>query len=655
MLIGAQLLCVAVLFLGSAGQTEHRELYVKSTPDQQCPQGHLCLTLLDCLHNASAAFTTNTTLLFLPGNHSAVFSHNVTLVVSNVSNLVLTGPEVGPGEPPQASIWCNYTMQFHFRNTADLAVKNILFTECGTSLETTEEELFPSMVNLSNRSAALQFNTAKNMSLENVYITWSHGLGILSLNSLGCCSIINCKLSDNGLTKGIPIVGNAYFAYLLTEMEQNLTKNVFRVSHSEISYSPKHTSTDKIGTSASDMMIVTHKQYHVDVSILNCTFYHSQGYDAPANLLFDIRGFTYVSVIDSTFENQKSNGYGLSLISGAGDAVTTCRIKLLIYNSTFIGNKGGGFYGKVKSRIFSLQVLNSCFIGKGANIYLYGFDFSKITIVIHDSTFVDGYAPIGGSMLGIYLLDGAFGHIKMEVNHCHFEKNSGFYNGAGFQLMATTGYTMDSLSMSLSDSHFTSNERGHMALTLHRGSKVLITSCTFRHGHGGQYRSGGAIRIFVLTLKDSLWGLRSRNILVKIIRTTFLNNSAADGGAISLEVLNEVTTLTHIIDCIFLANSAGLHGGAIHIYMRSDQIIHNKYYHNLTIENSTISGNSARHGAGVYISSTDMRTGPRFMAVHVLIQYSRFQRNIGAPIAYQNSKCNRDICNIFTIPQQCGC
>ena len=632
MLIGAQLLCIAVLVLSSAGQTEHRELYVKSTPDQQCPQGHLCLTLLDCLHNASAAFTTNTTLLFLPGNHSAVFSHNVTLVVSNVSNLVLTGPEVGPGEPPQASIWCKYTMQFHFRNTTDLAVRNILFTECGTSLESPEGELFPSLVDLPKPPAALQFNTAKNMSLENVYIIWSYGLGILSLNSLGCCSIINCKLSDNGLTKGIPIIGNAYFAYVLTEMEQNLTKNVFRVSHSEISYSPKHTSTDKIGTSVSDMMIVIHKQYHVDLSILNCTFYHNQGYDAPANLLFDIRGFTHVSVIDSTFENQKSNGYGLSLLSRARDAVSTSRIKLLIYNSTFLGNKGGGFYGIVKSRIFSLQVLNSRFIGKGANIYLYGFYYSKITIVIHDSTFVGGYVPVGGSMLGIYLLDGAFGHIKMEVNHCHFKKNSGYYIGAGFRLMATTRCTQDSMSMSLSDSHFTSNEGGHMTLKLHRGSKVLITSCTFRHGHGGL--SGGAISIFVLTMKDqSLLGLWSRNMLVKIVRTTFLNNSAADGGAISMEVVNEVTTLTYIIDCIFLANSAGLHGGAIHIHMRSDKLILNEFYHNVTIENTTISDNSARHGAGVYISSEKVRTVPQFRAVHVLIQYSRFQRNIGAPIA----------------------
>ena len=272
-------------------------------------------------------------------------------------------------------------------------------------------------------------------------------------------------------------------------------------------------------------MIVIHKQYHVDVSILNCTFYHNQGYEASANLLFYIRGFIHVNVIDSTFENRKSNGYGLRLISGAGDAVSTCRIKLLIYNSTFIGNKGGGYYCIVKSRIFSLQVLNSRFIGYGANIHLYGFYYSKITIVIHDSTFVDGYEPVGGSMLGIYLLHGAFGHIKMEVNHCHFEKSSGYYIGAGFRLTATTRCTQDSMSMSLSDSHFTSNEGVHMALTLHRGSKVLITSCTFRHGHGGQYGRGGAISIFVLTSKDSLLGLWSRNILVKIIRTTFLNNS----------------------------------------------------------------------------------------------------------------------------------
>ena len=40
MCVGENLLCIAVLVLSSAGQDEHRELYIKSTPNQQYPQGY---------------------------------------------------------------------------------------------------------------------------------------------------------------------------------------------------------------------------------------------------------------------------------------------------------------------------------------------------------------------------------------------------------------------------------------------------------------------------------------------------------------------------------------------------------------------------------------------------------------------------------------
>ena len=107
--------CIAIAYCQEHSHT-HRELYVKSTPTQQCPQHHQCHTLLSYLKNGTTSFTSNTTLHFLPGNHSAAVPQPMTLVISNISNLALIGPEVGPDEPPVAHIWCNYTMQFQFIN-----------------------------------------------------------------------------------------------------------------------------------------------------------------------------------------------------------------------------------------------------------------------------------------------------------------------------------------------------------------------------------------------------------------------------------------------------------------------------------------------------------------------------------------------------------
>ena len=64
---------------------------------------------------------------FLSGNHSAAVPQPMTLVFSNISNLALVGPEVGPDEPPVAHIWCNYTMQFQFTNAINVSLKGLSF------------------------------------------------------------------------------------------------------------------------------------------------------------------------------------------------------------------------------------------------------------------------------------------------------------------------------------------------------------------------------------------------------------------------------------------------------------------------------------------------------------------------------------------------
>ena len=125
--VGLLLLCVAACATGSTHQ--NRELYV-STPNQQCPQDYNCSILLDYLQNVSATFTSNTTIHFLPGNHSAVLPQPTTLVVYDVTNLVLTGPKMNKNDSlPQ--IKCNFITQFHFRNTTNVTFRNLWFMQCG--------------------------------------------------------------------------------------------------------------------------------------------------------------------------------------------------------------------------------------------------------------------------------------------------------------------------------------------------------------------------------------------------------------------------------------------------------------------------------------------------------------------------------------------
>ena len=439
------------------------------------------------------------------------------------------------------------------------------------------------------------------MTLEHVHIIWSHGLGLLALNSLGYCSITNCTISNNGRTKGTQIGGNAHFVYQLTEMEHNLPENVLKVSHSDISYGLNNSTTDinQLNTSAGGMMIVIYSlpiQYQFDILILSCTFHHNE---ANAN------------AIDSIFVNGKAMRYGLSLLfTGNIFSTNHCsRMKLLISNSTFLGNKGGGLYtDRMIGRIYSLEMLNSSFInngGNGARILLHSFNQSNFTIVIRNSTFTNNYAPRGGGGgLDISLLSGDFGRITLDMKHCHFEDNSGKYNAGGFRLAVAIckECTQHSMSVSMHDTHFASNVGGHVALDLLKGSEVLITSCTFRQGYGYY---GGAIEIIGIPVMDSSVG-QWKNIFVRIMRTKFMDNSAWNGGAISIKVTNEVTTSIYVTNCVFLTNCAERNGGAIllRLGIGIDQtMLFNRFktYQNFIIENTTLSNNSAMQGAGFYI------------------------------------------------------
>ena len=195
-----------------------------------------------------------------------------------------------------------------------------------------------------------------------------------------------------------------------------------------------------------------------------------------------------------------------------------------------------------------------------------------------------------------------------------------------------------------------------MVLELLEGSEILLTNSIFRHGYGS-FR-GGAIHISFITVDDDIGPyalLQTKNVFVKIMRSTFLNNSAEIGGAISMTVMNKITTQTYIIDCVFLNNSAERDGGAILLNTRINEKIFlffkrlRNYHQSVIIENSTVSDNSAISGAGVYIYSEDM-LGEIFVPsdITVVIHSTRFERNSGTPIDVSNigQKCCNNI-NIY--------
>ena len=120
---GVFLLAVIQTSLPSA--RAHNTYYVKPTNDTQCP-GEPCLTLSQYIQESGKYFISNTTMLFLPGEHQL----DSTFLVENVASFALQGDTSSLPELP-SKVFCNSTMgNFQFSLVQQLDIRALHFFLC---------------------------------------------------------------------------------------------------------------------------------------------------------------------------------------------------------------------------------------------------------------------------------------------------------------------------------------------------------------------------------------------------------------------------------------------------------------------------------------------------------------------------------------------
>lgn len=172
--------------------------------NQTCGNGcHRCENLKFYASNSSQYFTNDTTLEFLPGEHTLP---GLNVSVANVVNLNLTGESSGcTSEKPR--IMCSGEAGFIFQDILNLALACLTFTHCGQPVPPTLYSLEYGMA-----KAALAFGTVENMLLQSVTIFNTSGYGILTANIYGKSTIRDCNLQYN--RGGVEYKGgNAHFNY----------------------------------------------------------------------------------------------------------------------------------------------------------------------------------------------------------------------------------------------------------------------------------------------------------------------------------------------------------------------------------------------------------------------------------------------------------
>ena len=157
--------------------------YIAPTVDTPCTE-QPCLTLSECVQQADRYFTSNTTLMFLPGNHTLENG----LVIANISSLTLIGSPTIQGT---SNIICARPTSFLFLEVREVYISSLGFISCGDGSNAAINFYSIDVANVFN--CIFQNNTNK-------YRYGGNGgaLNILDSN----LTISDCTFMDNSATIG---------------------------------------------------------------------------------------------------------------------------------------------------------------------------------------------------------------------------------------------------------------------------------------------------------------------------------------------------------------------------------------------------------------------------------------------------------------------
>ena len=205
---------VAVLLINTLSSCSAEDVYCvtpTATSCSSCPQNTHCATLSEYTQEAELYFTSNTTMVFLPGDH--VLDRNIT--VDNVARLTMHG-ESSPGNI--ATVVRNGSVGFSFRNMVDFTIYPLAFTSYnrflsyGSQPASNSALVLRSTQNAKLVNCSFHDNLGTALKVHNTNVTLIDNQFIH--NQCGCVSDSdNCKVGCGitALNSNLTFIGNTTF------------------------------------------------------------------------------------------------------------------------------------------------------------------------------------------------------------------------------------------------------------------------------------------------------------------------------------------------------------------------------------------------------------------------------------------------------------
>ena len=479
-------LLLFVILLATIVCIEQQTNIVKPDPHTSCPTGgQQCQTLAFYIENAENYFTSNKTMVFLPGIFRV--SSNGLIKISHVENFALVGSAKFNSTKipaPSTTIYCSGTAAFVFHNVSNLHLANITFSNCGAETAALS----------SPAQAALYLEEVLNLQVKGVVVQNSRGHGIWGYNILGNVSICNSVLKHNGENEG----SNMRLDYRLNGMCDD------------------------------------HTSLSLELNIHSSRVLFGRSPDFGAGLNLNFHGSCYqaiVNISDMQFNGNKvlstGSGGNMRILIATNTAID---IEFCIRNSYFLNGhafNGGGMSFAIYNPDKDLSNGELCLAP------------SKIYLLVLNCSFLSNHAQKGGG--GIFMA--SLQHhpcyeVKVHINDTILDGNTAKIGG---------GLRVANIPIAISGGSITNGTADHgggiaisyMNHSMKYQNQVYNPQFTVTglqlHENTALHGQGGNIYI-VIEFNDNLG-----DIQVCIDNTTFQTGMAGHGGGIAFLVVSSNT------------------------------------------------------------------------------------------------------------------
>ena len=595
------------LAIPASGKCGYHIISVIPSPDAPCNETELqCLTLSQLANSSSDYIGENTTLHFLPGEHSL----DSTLLIKNSDSLYASSLD------SNVTIACSHSSaSFEFSNMSVVHISGLTFTGCTGNK-------FINITQLTLEDSKFIGNKDSNIN--------SPALELIGSSA----KLIRTELSHNYGSR---------VTSLLCENGDN------RDARNDFLYGWNRNDNIEVSATAGGAIVSTHSNVTIDGSVF-------EGNSAQAGGAIFAEQQSNITITNSTFVGNQATAlqshqycyFGGVLYNGDHEYFS-----VIIANNTFTDNSAydGGVLGMSRAVFAVISVTHSEFTNNSASqdggvLCTYA-EHSNITIT--HSEFTNNNANQGGGVLRI-----SDDHSNITITHSEFTDNSANQNGgvlctsAGHSNVTITHsefannnanqiggvlYTAGHSNIAITNSEFTdnsANQNGGVLCTSAGHSNVTITHSEFTNNNANQ--GGGVLHLFFLYV----------NSYITITHSEFTNNSAnQDGGVLYLRldfIYHSLTNILTITNSNFTNNSANRDGGVLFYvsFAYADDVsivactfVDNKadgaggalkmrYATDMSVTQSNFSDNKASEGGAMHIMYV------RDLVIH----YSQFHHNV---------------------------